>query len=123
MQTLDKEFTDQEDSDREIKSGSRGRGEGEHYIEEFDEEEKPDVDHDLDEDAESFEQHADNAREKVDKEDMEADESGSRENIDNDNSDSGKIQGTIREQQSSPREEQKGKVDELSDDEPLVSHI
>ncbi|KAG6583667.1 Sister chromatid cohesion protein PDS5-like B, partial [Cucurbita argyrosperma subsp. sororia] len=119
MQTLDKEFTDQEDSDREIKSDSRGRGEGEHYIEEFDEEEKPDVDHDLDEDAESFEQHADNAREKVDNEDMEADESGSRENIDNDNSDAGKIQGTIREQQSSPREEQKGKVDELSDDEPL----
>ncbi|XP_038893526.1 sister chromatid cohesion protein PDS5 homolog B isoform X2 [Benincasa hispida] len=157
-QTLDKEFTDREDS--------RGRGAGDHHIEESDEEEKPDV-HDeeekpdaddeeekpdaddddeeeekpdadddeekpdvddeeekpdvdeLDEDPESFEQHVDNAREKADEEDREADESSSRENIDDSDSDSGKNQGTGFEQQSSPGEEQKGEVDELSDDEPL----
>ncbi|WP_248431406.1 hypothetical protein, partial [Escherichia coli] len=65
-----------------------------------------------------YEQHADNAREKADEEDREADESSSRENIDDDDSDSGKNQGTGFEQQSSPGEEQKGEVDELSDDEP-----
>ncbi|XP_022142523.1 sister chromatid cohesion protein PDS5 homolog A isoform X2 [Momordica charantia] len=140
-QTLNKELTDREDSDREIKSGSRGSGEGDHHIEESDGEEKPDVDDEedkpnvddeeekpdvavdeLDEDPESSEKHADNARdEKAHKEDKEADESSSRENIDDDDnsdSDSGKNQGTIVEQ-STPIEEQKGKAEELSDEEPL----
>lgn len=134
---MDKEFTDQEESDREIKSDSRGPGAGDHHIEESDEEEKPDADDDhkekpeaddeeekdeLVEDVESFDQHADNAREKTD-EDGEADESSSRENIGDDDSDSGKNEGTRFKQQSSPGEEEKGEVDELSDDEPLVSHI
>lgn len=87
-----------------------------------DAEEKPDAD-ELDEDPESLEKHADNARgSKAHKEDREVDESSSRENIDDDNdSDSGKNQGTVVEQ-SSPGGEQKGEEDELSDDEPLVSH-
>lgn len=131
-QTLDKEFTDRDNS--------RGRGAADHHIEESDEEEKPDVNNEEekpdadadvddeeekpdvdehDEDPGSYEQHADNAREKADEEDREADESSSRENIDDDDSDSGKNQGTGFEQQSSPGEEQKGEVDELSDDEPL----
>lgn len=151
-QNVDKEFTDQEDSDREIKSNSRGPGAGDHHIKEsdadddegkpdiYDEEEnadaddddkeKPEVDdeeekRDVDahvEDVESFDQHADNPREKTD-EDGEADESSSRENIGDDDSDSGKNEETRFKQQSSPGEEEKGEVDELSDDEPLVSHI
>ncbi|XP_022967040.1 sister chromatid cohesion protein PDS5 homolog A-like isoform X1 [Cucurbita maxima] len=125
-QTLTKEFTDREDSNREIKSDSKG-GEGDHHIAESDEEmpdvddaeEKPDAD-ELDEDPESLEKHADNARgTKAHKEDREVDESSSRENIDDDNdSDTGKNQGTVVEQ-SSPGGEQKGEEDELSDDEPL----
>ncbi|XP_016903052.2 sister chromatid cohesion protein PDS5 homolog A isoform X1 [Cucumis melo] len=147
-QNVDKEFTDQEDSDREIKSNSRGPGAGDHHIKEsdadddegkpdiYDEEEnadaddddkeKPEVDdeeekRDVDahvEDVESFDQHADNPREKTD-EDGEADESSSRENIGDDDSDSGKNEETRFKQQSSPGEEEKGEVDELSDDEPL----